>query len=104
MINNKKSSSEVVTAGVPQGSIDCSLLFNLFINNLVLFLDTTVLSNYADDNNLYAIGDEKEKTKKTLSKDFQTIIIWFSENYMILNTEKYHYMCVGKDEDENETL
>ena len=36
-------------------------------------------------------------------KDFQTVINWFYENYMILNIEKCHYMCMGKDVEENET-
>ena len=96
VINNKTSSSEVVMAGVPQGSIDGPLLFNLFINDLILFLYTAVLSNYADDNNLYAIGNDKEETKRALVKDFQTVINWFHENYMILNTEKCHNMCMTK--------
>ena len=34
-INNDFSSYETVRAGVPQGSIDGSLFFNLFINDLV---------------------------------------------------------------------
>ena len=76
----------------------------LFINDLILFLYTAVLSNYADDNNLYAIGNDKEETKRALFKDLQAVINWFYENYMILNTEKCHYMCMGKDVDENETL
>ena len=104
VINNKTSSSEVVIAGVPQGSIDGPLLFNLFINDLILFLYTTVLSNYADDKNLYAIGNDKEETKKALAKDFKTVINWFYKNYMILNIGKCHYMCMGKDVDENKTL
>ena len=97
VINNKTSSSEVVIAGVPQGSIDGPLLFNLFINDLILFLYIAILSNYADDNNLYAIGNDKEETKRALVKDFQTVINCFYENYMILNTEKCHYMSMGKD-------
>ena len=52
VINNKTSSSKVVIAGIPQGSIDGPLPFNLVINGLILFLYFAVLSNYADDNNL----------------------------------------------------
>ena len=104
VINNKTSLSEVVIAGLPQGSIDGPLLFNLFINDLILFLYTTVLSNYADDNNLYAIGNDKEETKRALVQDFQTVINWFYENYMILDTGKCHYMYMGENVEENETL
>ena len=60
IINNKTSSSEVVIAGVPPGSIDGPLFINLFISDLILFLYTTALRNYADDNNLYAIDNDKE--------------------------------------------
>ena len=95
VINNQTSSSEVVIVGVPQGSIDGPLLFNLFINDLILFLYTTVLSNYANDNNLYAIGNDKEQTKRALVKDFQTVINWLYQNHMILNTEKCHYIVYG---------
>ena len=104
VINNKTNSSEVVIAGVRQGSIDGPLLFNLFINDLILFLYTAVLSNYADDNNLYAIGNDKEETKRALVKDAQTVISWFDENFMILNTGKCHYICMDKDVEENKTL
>ena len=104
VINNKTSSSEVVIAGVPQGSIDGPLLFNLFINDLSLFVYTAVLSNYADDNNLYAIGNDKEETKRALVKDFQTVINLFYENYLIVNTEKCHYKCMGVEENETSQI
>ena len=104
VINNKPSSSEVVAPDIPQGSIDNTLFFNLFVNDLILFLYSTVLSNYADDSNFYATSNDKEETKRALAKAFQTVINWFYEDYMILNTEKCHYMCMGKDVEENESL
>ena len=79
VINNKTNSSEVVIAGVQKGSNDGQLLFNLFINDLILFLYTTVLSNYADDSNLYAIGNDKEETKKALAEhlsDRNYLVLW----------------------------
>ena len=57
-INNNLSSYKKLQAGVSQGSIDGPLLFHLFINELLLFLSETFLSNYADGNNVYSIWKE----------------------------------------------
>ena len=87
-INKKFSSESTVVAGVPQGSIDGPLLFNLFINDLVFFIQYCTLSNYADDNNLFSIGKNKDQVKTFLSSDFKIINNWFYENSMVLNPEK----------------
>ena len=94
VINNKTNSYELVIAGVPQVSTGGPLLFNLLINDLILFLYTTVLSNYADDNNLCAIGNDEEETNRVVAKDVQTVINRVFENYIILNTGECHYMCM----------
>ena len=104
VINNSASTTQTVIAGVPQGSIDGPLLFNLFINDLVLFIEYTALGNYADDNNLSITGTNIENIKKLLLADFKTVIEWFSDNYIIINPDKCKYMCKGKTIDDNDHL
>ena len=87
-INNNFSSVKKVHAGVPQGSIDGPLLFNLFIYDSVLFLTDTFLSNYADDNNLYSIGKDRNIIKNLLRKDFRVLTEWFFENYILENSKR----------------
>ena len=93
-INNNFSSEKNIIAEVPQGSIDRPLLFNLFINDLIFFI-TFFLSNYANDNSLYNTGKALELVKSVLVNDFRAVKEWFHENFMILNLNKYHYMCNG---------
>ena len=76
-INNKFSSERYLIAGVPQGSIDGPLLFNLFINDLTFFIEQCTLSNYAHDNNLSISGEDKELIKSMLSSDFMIVEDWF---------------------------
>ena len=61
------------------------------------------LSNYADDNTSYAFGYNLKEIKNTLRFDFDLVSEWFEENYMVLNADKCHFMCLGKDT-ENETF
>ena len=90
-INNNFIATKTVIVEVPQGSINRPLLFNLFINDLVLFLTETMLSNYADDNNLFSIGKDINKVKDTLAKDFGIVTNWFYENFMVLKERSGQY-------------
>ena len=47
-----------IILGVPQGSILGPILFNVFINDLLLFIKETDICNFADDATLYACGKE----------------------------------------------
>ena len=94
-VSNSYSSRSEIIASVPQGSILEPLIFNIFLDDLFLYPEEIFLSNYADDNTLYSVGNTIESVKKALSNDFRIIQNWFHENLMVLNAKKCHYMCFG---------
>ena len=60
----------------------------------MFFIQYSVLSNYADNNNLFVIRKNKEDIKSLLLLDFMIVNNWFYENFMVLNPEKRHDMCL----------
>ena len=59
------------------------LIFNLFINDLIIFIEQCTISNYADDNNLSISEEDKELIKSMLSSNFMMVEEWLFKNYMI---------------------
>ena len=102
-VNRNFSSWQEIIAGVPQGSILGPLLFNIFVNDLFLFVSSSNLSNYADDNTLYTSGYDLKEVKEVLLNDLNKVTEWFFKNYMVLNAGKCHFMCLGRNTD-NETF
>ena len=72
-------------------------MFNIFINDLFLFVSNSYLSNYVGGKTLYAFCYNLEEKKDTLRFDFDLVSKWFEETYMVLNADKCHFMCLGKD-------
>ena len=75
-VNNNFSSCEKIIATIPQGSLFESLLFNIFVNDLFLFVPSSNLSNNVDDNILYAAGFNLEEVKNCLITGFDEVTKW----------------------------
>ena len=83
---------------MPQGSILGPQLFDIFINDLFLFIETTTICNYADDNTMYSSDKNVNIVINRLRHDFAIISEWFYENNMVLNADKCHLQTVGFNE------
>ena len=88
-INSLYSDWYNVVRGVPQGSILGPFLFNVFINDLFLFLERTNICNFADDNTIYSCQND-------LRYDMVNFFKWFKQNSMKANPKKFQFMILGK--------
>ena len=95
-VNRNFSSWQEIIAGVPQGSILGPLLFNIFVNDLFLFVSSSNISNYADDNTLYTSGYNLKEVQEVLLNDLNKVTEWFFEHYMVLNAGKCHFVSWQK--------
>ena len=91
-ISNSWSSWAVLTKGVPQGSILGLLIFNIFMNDLFLFIGKCRLYNYADDDSLDSSSENLADVLYNLRHDGRNAIEWFAKNGMQANPDKFHFM------------
>ena len=75
VINGSNSDWLSINAGVPQGSILGSLLFIIFINDIVQDIDAQI-KLFADDTSLYLVVDDPIETAETLNGDLDKFHIW----------------------------
>ncbi len=67
------------------------ILFNLFLNDIVLFIKNSSLTNYADDNTLIDFAKTSQEVISHLSEG-QVCLYWFSRNGMQANPTKFQLM------------
>ena len=88
------------SVGVPQGSVLGPLLFNIYLNDLYMFVTDCKICNYADDTNIYVCDANHKNVINKLENETLILSEWFQNNYMKLNGDKCHLMIFGEKTDD----
>jgi hypothetical protein len=83
--------------GVPQRSILGAVLFNIFINDIFHFVQSSTIYYYADDNAVSYCDYDLNKVVNTLEADSLKLINWFSINLIKANPDKFQAIAIGKN-------
>ena len=67
------SKQEIITCGVPQGSIPGPLLFLLFVNDIYLVTKASLPVLFADDTNIFITGTNSKEMCDKINEDLENI-------------------------------
>ena len=94
-INDKYSSWSEMLFEVSQGSILGPALFNVFICDMIYFLEDFDIANYADNSTPYNAGENIEFVVNNLEQSSLILFKRFNNNYMKVNADKSHLLVSG---------
>ena len=103
-MNVSFSTYKDLSLGVPQGSVLGPLFFNTHLNDLLLSIQDADICNYADDTTIYACDKNLDSVIARLENDSSTIIQWFADNFMKLNTDKCHLIMFSRNSNQQVTV
>ena len=83
-----------IILGVPQGSVLGPLLFNVFINDLLILCKEDIC-NFADDNTMFVCRPNLLDVLSRIDREIAFVINWFLNNGMVANPDKFQVIFLG---------
>lgn len=92
VINGHSSYSSKILSGVPQGTVLGPILFLIFINDMELCINHSIIRCFADDTRI-SKSIISQSDVSLLQDDLNNIIEWSNKNNMSLHKDKFEYVC-----------
>ena len=89
-------SNQTQIVKLPQASILGPLLFNIFLNDMLWFIEKTYICNFANDNTIYSCT-KSVNIIENLQSDPKIVLKWFIDNQMMANPAKFQFMSLSKN-------
>ena len=90
--NNVQSQKELVSCGVPQGSILGPLLFLLYINDMAYVSNQLFTVLFADDTNIFDTNSDLKALINNVNTELLKVMDWLNANKLSLNIDKTHFI------------
>ena len=80
-----------------------TILFNIYLNDLFLFLNEIDVSNFVNDTSHFVCHKNLKELLEKLERNTELAIHWFENNYIKLHTGKCHLLISGPKYEHQQT-
>ena len=101
-IGSAFSSYLEILRGVRHSSILGPILFNIFINDLIFFIQETEVCNFANGTTIYSYSLNYKEAAHELSNDIYIVLNRFKANSMLANPSTFQIMFLESKIDNSE--